>query len=189
MLVADLLADRLVQVRIEVGAGRVDRRHVPPLQELDELLVNQVEALPVAGQHRIAAAVGGTLGALEIVQHGQELGDQLGGEVVAELAALAIHPLAVVVELGLQAEQAVQRLVALATQRVEFGDRLALRRVGIGLGRVHVCVVHEGSPVVASPTSTRVTAREALSTAAIDREYRMRVGPITPTMPWRPLSA
>ena len=108
---------------------------------------------------------------------------------LAEFPAFAIDALAVIVEFGLQPEQAVLCVVALATEDVQFG-RLGLGRVGAcGLcRRVHGCVVHEGSPPGSSPISTRVTAREALSTAAMDREYRMRVGPITPIRPWRPLS-
>ena len=132
--------------------------------------MDQLEPLPMGRQRRLGRCVGSAERTLDVVEHRKELGQEFHGEVFAQFAPFTLHALPVVVELGLQAQQSILRLVAVAAKRLEV-RRPGLGGVAGGLRRrVHVRVVHEGSPPVTSPISTRVTAREALSTAAMDRE-------------------
>src|SRR5690606_40689598 len=121
--------------------------------------------------------------------------------VVEQLPPLALRAPPVVVELGRLSQEPLAQLVAFLLQRrqlvagarrrrilrhgVRRGVAVEARLVRRGLVRG---VVHACSPGVLLPISTRVTAREAPSTAAIDREYRKRVGPVTPSTPCRPSS-
>ena len=104
MLGARLVHHRLVHVRIEVGAERVDRPHALLAQQVVQLGVNQLDALAVRG-----AAVAGVDGqrAVEIVDDEQQLQQQIDDRLVGLLAALALDALAVVVELGGLAQPAI----------------------------------------------------------------------------------
>ena len=121
--------DCLVEVRIEVGAERVDRGHPALAQEVQHLLVDQLDALA----QRVGVRGRRLQGALEVVHDRENLGQDVRLRVVGKVAPFAVDPLAVVVELGRRAEQAV-------LQRVLFAPQF-LERVGLRLRRLRVLIV------------------------------------------------
>ena len=158
--------DGLVDVRIELGAERVDRLHAVAAQEIVQLAVNQLDALAVRG-----AAFAGVDGhrAIEIVNHREQVLQQIDDGLIGLLAALAFDALAVIVELGALAEPAILVVVALALQLGGIGGRRRrFRRVG------HRFISHTSklSPRECQFGSRSIleTACAAPSTAAIARE-------------------
>ena len=102
-----------MDVRVEIGAERLDRRDAALAQQVEQLPVDQLDARAVARER------GGRIGcrrrgerALEVVDERQHVLQQLGRGVLGQLAALAIDALAVVVELGRRAQQPVAVIVA-----------------------------------------------------------------------------
>ena len=112
-----------MDVRIEVGAQRVDRADAAFLQFRMQFGVNELDAFAVRvrlrpGLHRQRA--------IEVVDDRQQRVKEIDDRIVGLLAPLAIDALAVVVELGGRAQPLVVEIVALAAH---FRDR-----VGRGLG-------------------------------------------------------
>ncbi len=107
-------------------------------ERVGERAVHEPDALL---ELRLLVVHGGLERALEVVEHGQERLDEPRGGAGGERRLLARHPLAVVVELGLQALQRVEVLVALARERDHVGLRLRAGRGGLlglpGGGDVH----------------------------------------------------
>ena len=106
-----------VDVRIEIRAEHVHRRDALLAQQLMELAVDQLDALAVGA----AFVAADRERAIEIVDHQQELLQDVDDRLVALLAPLALDPLAVVVELGALAEPAILEVVALALQVGKLG--------------------------------------------------------------------
>src|SRR5207344_1744627 len=88
---------------------------------------------------------------LEVVEHGDEPSDQPLVGARGQLLLVARHPLAVVVELGLQPQERVEVLVSLAGDRDE---RVLLDHLGLDLRLFHVRFVHYSSTTSYSASST-----------------------------------
>ena len=114
MIVARLVNHGLVHVRVEVGAERVDQRDAALAQQVEHLLVDQLDAacdcLGVTAGRRLQRT-------LEVVDDWQQLEQHVGGCVLRQLAALALDPLAVVVEVRDRAEELLLQRVAFLLQR------------------------------------------------------------------------
>ena len=100
--------------------------HALPAQQVVQLRVNQLDALPVGA--RVLARVDRQR-AVEVVDDEQQLVQQIDDRLIGLLAALAFDALAVVVELGGLAQPAVVVVVALALERCRVG-RSSPRAVG-----------------------------------------------------------
>ncbi len=117
MIGAAFLGDRLVITGIELRADGVDRLHAALAQQFDHLLMNEFDALPeplgLGARRRLQ-------GALEVVDDGQQVADRIRGRRFSLLASVAVNTLAVIVELGGCAKQAVLQSVFLALQDVQW---------------------------------------------------------------------
>ena len=103
--------------------------------------------------------------ALEVVDDRQQLGDHLAGRVFGQIAPLAVHALAVVVELGGRAQQAILQAVPLSTELLE--------RIGLGLVLLllRILIVERfGHGHYGASRRTRDTACVVPSTSEIARE-------------------
>src|SRR5581483_4725446 len=126
---------RLVQLRIErLALRRLDALEPFPAQRVDELRVHELDAVQELVEVRLL--LGRHERELELVQDlEQPAHEGLRGH-LDRLGLLAQHPLAVVLELRLQAHQVVSVLGGLLANRLELGParRLILGR-GTGPGR------------------------------------------------------
>src|SRR5687768_12656610 len=100
-----------MQVRIEVGAERVEQRDA-------ELAMNQLEPGAVALRLRWRVDAERQV---EIVEYVQHLAKDVGRGPLGLFAPFLVDPLAVVVELGRLAQEAILQIVTLAQQGREFG--------------------------------------------------------------------
>ncbi len=103
-----------MEVRIEVGAERLDRSDTALAQRFHQLLVDQLDAAPDR-LGRFGPRVG-LEGALHVVDEREELFQQIRRRSLRQLNALALGALAVVVELGRLAQEPVVVLVPLLFQ-------------------------------------------------------------------------
>ena len=109
-----------MQVRIEVGAERLDGSDAALLEQFRELALNQFEA----GLERLRFRRRRRReGAIEIVDDRQQIADHVGRRPFDHVLAIAIDALAEVVELGGLAQQAI-----VADRRVPSAARAAARR-------------------------------------------------------------
>ena len=117
-----LVRDGLVQVRIEVGAERLDGRDAALLQKFRELALDQFEAglerLRLRRRRRGERAI-------EVVDDRQQVAEHVGRRPFDHVLAIALDALAEVVELGGLAEQAIVQIVAFLLQRVRPRPRPA----------------------------------------------------------------
>ena len=123
-----------MHVRIEVRPDRRDRGDPATRQQVVQLLVDDLDA----GAVGLGAGAGiGAQRALEVVHDRQQVLEHRRGRALAGLAALALDALAVVVELGRRAQQAIVELVTLLLER---GERVVgCRRRGVGLAALSRC--------------------------------------------------
>ena len=113
----------LVHPRIKNRTHGLDRLHADPAQHFLHLLHDQFH--PGA---QLLGRAGRLQRQLKVVQHRQELFDGIRNSILARLGALLRLALAGVVELSLEAEQAIPQLIFLGPEPVVF-----LLRNGCGL--------------------------------------------------------
>ena len=128
MRVARFARHGLMDMRIEIGAERLDRRDALLPQQFQELTADQLDAGAIRGQRRgrivgVLRIRGRAERALEIVEQRQDVEEQIRVGEFAQLAAFLLDAAAVVIELGALAEQQVLELVALGAQLVECPRR------------------------------------------------------------------
>ena len=128
MRVAGFARHGLMEMRVEIGAERLDRRDAPLPQQVMELPADQLDAGAIGCQRRgrIAGVLrvrGRAERALEIVEQRQDVAEQVRVGVFAQLAAFLLVAAAVVVEFGALAEQQVLEFVALGAQLLDIFRR------------------------------------------------------------------
>ena len=125
-----LREERLVDVRVERPVGR-DLLHALGGEHAGEGVLRHADAL----EHlRLLVVLGGIERALEVVEHGQELGDEPLARAGVQLCLLARDPLAVVVEVRRDPAQVVDHLLVLALGVLEPREQLVGVRARLGEG-------------------------------------------------------
>ena len=123
--------DRLVPRRIEGLADRRVALHARPLEHLQQLALDELDALDEA--RRSGRGPRGVERPVEVVEHRDEITEQRLVGILDELLALALGPPPRVLGVCERAEQAVVRLVALAPKLLDLRParlgRLGRRRV------------------------------------------------------------
>jgi hypothetical protein len=109
---------RLVEMRIEGLAKRVDALDPEAREVIDELLVDQLEAFTIIFVLGFAMS---RQSMLETVDNGDESFDDAGGMALGVFGALFFDALAVVIEIGLAAHQRLAQLVEIAGELGYFG--------------------------------------------------------------------
>ncbi len=105
----------LMDVGIKLLAYGRDRGDLQLAQDVFHLLNNELDA----GTELVRGA-GGFEGQFKVVEYGQKLLYDVSCGVVAKVGAFSFAPLASVFKLGLQASEAIDELVALGLDFVEF---------------------------------------------------------------------
>src|SRR5688500_15448509 len=146
--------ESLVPLRVELLADGVERLDALALERRDELCVHHPHAVGKV----LLVVTGGGDRALEVVEHGEQLADQVGLRALTRLRGLAGRALAVVLELGTRALRELEVLVALALGLGEgllLGSLLALDLLDLfGLVGLLDVVRHYLSPSTTSASTT-----------------------------------
>ncbi len=103
---------RLMDVRIEMHADLVDRLHAVPLQHVEELFVDQQNALV-----KLVAFLGVIERAIEVVEHGQDVAKHRAEGVFEEVRLLPLVAFAEVLVVGEGAEVAILQLLVFRAKR------------------------------------------------------------------------
>ena len=127
-----LVDDRLVQVRIEWQAERLDLGHALGLQQVAQLALDQAHPIDPAlvgiGRDVLERAI-------EIVDHGQQLADQQRVGELREPLTLLVDPAPVVGEVGGSALQAAQVFIGLLARLVQHALHVLELRYQLGARR------------------------------------------------------
>ena len=184
------MRDRLMMVRIEIGAQRLDGPDAPLPQDLHQLPLDQFDAAAI-GLGPLAAGIG-LERALEVVDQRQQLAEQIGGSGFGLRLPLALGAPAVIVELRGLPQQQILELVALPLELVGAVRRAHAARRAFALGRgnpsrslrrfteidirigaivFHGCFERRGATVnQARPPTMRLMVLDRPSTALMARE-------------------
>lgn len=146
-----LLHYRLVHGRVERLVLGFDGRDAVAAQDVQELSLHQSNTLNQ--RPRLARLLGGGGGPVEVIQHGQQVLGERAVPVLAFLLEIALHPLLVVLEVGLGALQEIQELAAFLLGRLgprPQGLEIAGYRVGFlaqlaGLGLKLIRLIHDST--------------------------------------------
>src|ERR1700720_34534 len=98
---------RLIEMRIEGLAQRIDTFNAEAGDVIDELLVDQLEAFAIILVFGFAMS---RKSMLETIDHGDEPFDDASGVALGIIGALFFYALAVVIEIGLAAHQRLAQL-------------------------------------------------------------------------------
>jgi hypothetical protein len=107
-----------VHVRVELAVG-CDEGEPLMLEELLELTVDEPHALL---ELRLLVLLGGLERPLEVIQNGQELLDDPLAGPRDQRFLVALGPLAIVLEVGLEALKRVDQLLVLVPKSLQLGD-------------------------------------------------------------------
>jgi len=119
--------DGLVLVRVERFAFGFDACEAELGERRPEAAVDEIEAL---AEFFVAGVAMGFQRALEIIEHGQDGLDSGADGTVMFRGAVALDAFTVVFEIGLEADEGIQQVVALGAERIEFRARDGGRRRG-----------------------------------------------------------
>ena len=112
--------DRLVHPRIEFLPHGRNRLYTDLLQRVLKLAIDQFQSTP-----QVIASRGGLQSTFKTIKRRQNRFDRIRGREVPEFLLLACRALAGIVELGLQACQAVEKGVPLRADLIEFSGNCA----------------------------------------------------------------
>jgi len=127
MFVSRHAFDRMMKVRIERLANRLNTRQPLFRQNVAKLAPNEIESLAIFRAGRIALP---GERAIKRVEHGKEIFDQEFHAAMALLLALTLDALSIIVKIRLAAKQRVQEFLLLGDKFPDFIKSTGRRRIG-----------------------------------------------------------
>src|SRR5215472_1362947 len=167
----DVVAEGLMEFGVVAFSHGILDLEAHPFEGHEELTSDEGEPLSEGGFVGL-----GALGAIQVVEGRDERLDGVREGILEGLLAVALHSLAIVLEIGSAPEELILEVVALGFQGgdVRRGRGEGLERSRLALG-APILVVHRDS------VSACRTCRATWSTRAMTLAYSIRVEPMTPT--------